>query len=49
MGVGEVHRRMRGVQDGYVRPIKVRNAHEMPMWWDAQVPTASRRTHGQAA
>ncbi|BDH04089.1 hypothetical protein HEK131_13160 [Streptomyces seoulensis] len=49
MGGRAVHPPQRIVQAGYVRPIKVRNAHEMPMWWDAQVPTASRRTHGQAA
>jgi hypothetical protein len=30
--------RTRGVRTEVGRTIKVRNAHEMVLWWDAQVP-----------
>ncbi|OSZ59159.1 hypothetical protein OQI_17665 [Streptomyces pharetrae CZA14] len=30
--------RTRAVQSAVGRPIKVRNAREMVLWWDAQVP-----------
>ncbi|WP_200303543.1 hypothetical protein [Streptomyces adelaidensis] len=31
-------RHTQGVQLEVGLPIKVRNAHEMVLWWDAQVP-----------
>ncbi|GAA2275374.1 hypothetical protein GCM10010145_37900 [Streptomyces ruber] len=40
-------RRTRDVRTGIAGPIKVRNAHEMVLWWDAQVPDLSREP-GQA-
>jgi hypothetical protein len=40
---------MRGVQAEDARAIKVRNAHEMVLWWDAQVPDRLARDRGQAA
>ncbi len=30
------------VRAAVAQPIKVRNAHEMVLWWDAQVPDLSR-------
>jgi hypothetical protein len=30
--------RTRGIHPEVGRTIKVRNAHEMVLWWDAQVP-----------
>ncbi|TKT09287.1 hypothetical protein E4U92_11525 [Streptomyces galbus] len=34
---GRYTRRTRGVHTGFGRPIMVRNAREMVLWWDAQV------------
>ncbi|GAB1335303.1 hypothetical protein ACE1SV_18930 [Streptomyces sp. E-15] len=42
-------RRAGGVQDADARAIKVRNAREMVLWWDAQVPDRLPRCGGQAA
>ncbi|ASN24194.1 hypothetical protein LK07_09235 [Streptomyces pluripotens] len=41
--------RTKGVQADDARAIKVRNAHEMVLWWDAQVPDRLPRDAGQAA
>ncbi|MFS4092919.1 hypothetical protein [Streptomyces sp. AF1A] len=40
---------MRGVQAVDAGAIKVRNAHEMVLWWDAQMPDRLLRDRGQAA
>ncbi|MFJ4790506.1 hypothetical protein [Streptomyces sp. NPDC088794] len=37
------------VQASVARPIMVGNAHEMLLWWDAQVPDRLPRDLGQAA
>ncbi|BBC37028.1 hypothetical protein SGFS_083220 [Streptomyces graminofaciens] len=37
-GAERYTRRMPGVQPWVGQSIKVRNAHEMVLWWDAQVP-----------
>ncbi|RMB87097.1 hypothetical protein CTZ28_03980 [Streptomyces shenzhenensis] len=41
--------RTRRVQREVGRAIKVRNAHEMVLWWDAQVPDRLRWHRGEAA
>ncbi|CAM5385493.1 Transposase OS=Streptomyces aurantiogriseus OX=66870 GN=GCM10010251_54550 PE=4 SV=1 [Streptomyces aurantiogriseus] len=41
--------RTRGVQARVAVTIKVRNAHEMRLWWDAQVPDRLPWDGGQAA
>lgn len=38
VNLGRYTRRMPGVRLEVGLPIKVRNAHEMVLWWDAQVP-----------
>lgn len=42
MGTRSYIRSTRDVRSGIAGPIKVRNAHEMVLWWDAQVPDLSR-------
>lgn len=49
MGEWQYICRTRGVQAEDVSAIKVRNAHEMVLWWDAQVPDRLPQDGGQAA
>jgi hypothetical protein len=47
--VEQYTRGTRAVQAGYRRTIKVGNARETLLWWDAQVPDRLRRLWGKAA
>jgi hypothetical protein len=49
MGGRARHPLTRGVQSEVRKSIKVRNAHEMVLWWDAQVPDRLPRNRRQAA